>query len=1107
MKIINLSKHNIISLNKEIEICDSLGIAGLSGSGKTSFCNAIFDEYRRRMISLLPNSDKEFLFRDFCQTDFGTLNLKEIPPIKFFHQDGISLSSRSTIGTHTGLLKSLRRIFADKYDLSTQFFSYNNYFEGNEKIICAKCKGRGTYNGNECPCCFGQRYSNEIRNFYVKIEGKRYDFLKLFQMPIHVLLGLSDGLQFTNKDKKLLEVLDSMELGYLAMDRTFSTLSGGETTRIQLAETLVSSNNYLIIVDELSHGLDSYTLQNVVKMIAQDGQLNTFWFIDHSDEVLNATKEKLYFGPLSGSNGGKIVNCSPRPEPKLPNAPYVEASEYFDFYDLHCRNINIKSFKLPTQCIVGVCGKSGCGKSTLIRECILPQLKDKQKNITVLVVEQNKAKMVTRASTVATFLKITDLITSRAKVTKKKCNHCDGVGINEDGNVCKLCNGTGIDRNYFEALYSNEVSIYDLYNYTISDLLKLLDENNQLYGIFKELESLGIGHLSLSRTIRSLSSGEYQALYLVSCLTRLQKNQKYFLFLDEPTRGLSQNIVNEFAKTLRKLQSEFSVTIVFIEHSKFMLEAADYVVDFGNERSDNVTSLKCVQHTTWEKRIRKEAVKNPVIPSMHRAFTGIHYIEDQGRGNKEFLNAENQFLYTMRRFSDTAEWIYSSHAANIDLPIIALDFSRKPYSKFCRLWNVGNVISQLIIKFVKDKKEAEYFDFRNPYNHCLSCKGTGFINTIDFGKCFVDYDAAWDKGLLKDDVFSALRNYNFSRIKKMFNALKSFRGVDLSKKFSQMSSDEKNIIMYGDWNFKLPVKQNKSYVWRGLNFLIQKYMRESSSPLKQIIQDSITEKECPICHGRTLKHKEMLLYESKDIMYYLTLPLLDLIKIFPDIYILKDIMKIVGKESRLSEDISLKDKEVQCLCKLYDLYISSFSGFKIYIKNFPETIPNFAKEWLSEISRNNQVIVCNVQKQMKYKIEDLLQLMVMEGKRYTKSTRIYRIFGYTDIDKSIKEIKKKYKCSACDGKGKVLVVSDNNNINNLTEKCSKCEGSGINIEGLSIEVSGITVKEWFKGDIHTILPQEFAEGVYIPLLSKISELSEEQISMLVTALKGGYVDV
>ena len=1091
MKIINLTKHNIKSLNAEIPVAHSMGIAGLSGSGKTTFCEVISDEYKRRMISLLPKADRDFLFKDLAKTDYGSLQLDDIPPTKFFHQDGVFFSPRSTIGTHSGVFKSLRRVFANRFNLSIQYFSYNNPTECNADLICRKCMGRGTFGGNTCVQCNGNRYTQKINDYSIVIGDSKYSLLSLFQMPVSKLLLLADQLNLPPKDKLLLTAFTRLELGYLSLDRTFGTLSGGEITRIQLAEAITCSHNNLIIIDELSHGLDSQSLDNVLQVVSDLGKDNVIWFIDHSDHVLDLTNDKMFFGPKSGNEGGKIIEYSPRPKQVFPESPFIKADSFFEFKNLNCRNINIPSMQFPRNCIVAISGKSGCGKSTLMRECILPYISRNLSSIKPLVVEQNKAKMVTKNSTIATFLGIAPNISQKAKVTKTICHVCSGTGLNDNGGYCSFCSGTGIDKKYFEAEYANHITVRDIYNQTIAELLNRLSKNDPIYNLLKDVDFLGISHLSLGRSIRTLSSGEYQALYLVSCLNSLQKDKNYFLFLDEPTKGLSQNIINQLMVALRKLQSDYNMTIVYIEHSSYMLQAADYIIDFGPNRLDNVSSLLCVSHNEWITNQNENATRLPVIPSKANKKHGIVSIQDYQKGNTDFNNAINQFYFSLRQFSDTANWIYSSYNAEEDSPTIAIDFAGTLYSRGTRAWELANVVSCLVQKVEKDFSSANLFDFRNPLNHCLSCKGTGIIKAIDFTKCFVNKNETWNSGLIEKDVYAALRNYNFSRVTKMFLALKKIRNIDLSKAYSAMTDEERNVFMYGDWNYKLPGKENRLYIWKGFNFLIQKYMKESSSPMKAVLKDSLQEMVCPVCHGRTLRHRETLEYCGKDIFDYLTMNLKDLIVLFPDLPRLKDIMMIVGENASLYHDISKLSKESQCFCKIYDLYSSGLVGFNIFFKNIPHDLPQYVKKWLSEISQENEINICSEIRNYTSTYSKLFPAYKCSDK-----TPLFQLLGYKNIDKELRSIKKQFKCPACNGKGTFAVTSDNDDINTLSEACSQCNGSGIAIAAQQQLISGISIEIWLSGNMHVLRPEKFPEGVFLPVFKKLSELDQGQLETL-----------
>ncbi|MFL6560918.1 MAG: excinuclease ABC subunit UvrA, partial [Bacillus sp. (in: firmicutes)] len=150
MKINQLIANNINKLDADLPGDKSLGIAGLSGSGKTTFCQTIGEESKKRLVSLLPKADYQYLFPDIMETNFSAIKMEEMPLVLFLGRSSISSNPRSTIGTHTGVFTEIRVRIAEKYNLSPEVFSFNN-----ELGWCPKCKGRGSNQNVQCTKCNG----------------------------------------------------------------------------------------------------------------------------------------------------------------------------------------------------------------------------------------------------------------------------------------------------------------------------------------------------------------------------------------------------------------------------------------------------------------------------------------------------------------------------------------------------------------------------------------------------------------------------------------------------------------------------------------------------------------------------------------------------------------------------------------------------------------------------------------------------------------------------------------------------------------------------------------------------------------------------------------
>lgn len=112
------------------------------------------------------------------------------------------------------------------------------------------------------------------------------------------------------------------------------------------------------------------------------------------------------------------------------------------------------------------------------------------------------------------------------------------------------------------------------------------------------LIKLGLGYLTLEKT-QTLSTGEFQCVHLVSELFANTRNPHTLFIFDEPSKGLSQNILNQFIDSIRGILQDESVSIIMIEHNRYMLESSDYIVDFGKRQNESVEHLDVVNHEDY----------------------------------------------------------------------------------------------------------------------------------------------------------------------------------------------------------------------------------------------------------------------------------------------------------------------------------------------------------------------------------------------------------------------------------------------------------------------------------------------------------------------------
>ncbi len=1048
MEVNNLLANNLKGVSCKLNNELSYGIAGLSGSGKSTFCSEIADESLRRVVTLLPKSEYRFLFSDKLRSNFSAQDIKDMPLVFYLGKSGFASNPRSTVGTHTGVFKEIRKCFAGKFGKTSDYFSFNTSI-----MWCPKCKGRASTAGKVCDECGGTRYSKDIYKYLININDEDFSIANVNQMSAIQLIDNADVLELSEAKVQVLKNMEALDIGYLSLDRVMSTLSGGETVRVLLAEFMAECQNSLIIIDELSIGLDHNTLVNVIETVAKLGESNQIWLIDHSDVVLKATEGKIFFGPGSGKNGGEIVNESPRPNPEYYEINSDNIDKYYVFNNLEKRNIDIAELKIPQNRITSITGESGCGKSTLVKDCIIPCIAHKYKKVVCDVIGQDRNQSITSKSTVATFLDL-----------KKR-----------------------LDK------YGKEILSLDL-----SDVLETVKKDKHIYPKLNMLLELGLGYLSFNRKVQSLSTGEFQCLHLVSKLTNNSDSEMILIF-DEPSKGLSQNILNLLMAMLRKIVLDENKTILIIEHNNYILKNSDYILDFGKRTNSKVHSLEVEPSKIWIDRHHKNITNYGGELSSHieSNIGGIKKINQDIENEYDYY--ENMFKGgILKKLSPTAQWIYGDYETDKIVPVITVDLERNLYSKNTFLYEIAGSINFIIKK--SNTTEIELFDFFLKDNLCECCKGTGKIGTIDFEKVVKNKSKGlWD-GLLQDDVMAALKKYNYSKIKFLFNEVKKATGADLAKSYDKMNEFEKNTFLYGYWKESFYDTAKKTQrKWQGIIHLIVKYMRTSSSAYKVIINESKKDIVCPICKGAILNHDTALEIGNKDIRYIVSEEIKANIEILGDIPQIKEILSICGDDIELNYDVSLLSHEKQVQLKMLDIKYARLNGYMIVLKNY-EPFKKLISQFVSEISKSNQIITMDYEG-INITKEELLKKYFSTGK-IKASSYVYEILGYKKISTEINKIRKKYACQYCHGSKVIREESIFEGVDVTETPCLSCRQTGISNEGLKQKIEKMNVETWLLGslkDLNADLPSSLFE---VPSTVKIFELNKNQILELANYYKG-----
>lgn len=869
-------------------------------------------------------------------------------------------------------------------------------------------------------------------------------------LSIESIHSLAEVLHISEAKQHILKNIINMNIGYLTINRIMGTLSGGELTRLYLAEFMATSENTIIIIDEISVGLDHQTLMQILEQIKKLGYKNQIWLIDHSDTVLDTTEEQLFFGPGSGKYGGKIVEESPRPNPISCERNEETPTENYHFHELFSRNIQMTEIQIPQNRVVTFTGESGCGKSTLVNECIAKDFLKRYPKDKLVMVGQNRNQSITSRSTVATFLDI------KRKLTKYR-DEIDGIFLR-----------------------------------SIEDIIDELPEEDIAHKRLSLLIKLGLGYLTLERKTQSLSNGEFQCVHLVSELFANSRNPHTLFIFDEPSKGLSQNILNQFIDSIRIILQDESISIIMIEHNAYMLENSDFIVDFGKRQLAPVEHLDVISHDDY---YRGQNTSNGVPPlrisSTISQQTGINYLKENQINY--FKNAENIYKGgILKSLSSMARLIYGEYESDKIAPVIAIDLERHLYSQYSFLYEIGGLINHIVAAHPTNK-DTRSFDFYYQGNYCPSCSGRGVIEVFDMDVVIQDKTVPFWDGLLHPDVMEVLKYYQYPKLEFLFEEIKNELGHDISKSYNDMTEQEKHTFLYGYWDKSFYDKAGKTQrTWQGFNYLIGMYMFISKSIIKEQMKESKQMISCPVCKGSVLNHHKQLKFGETDIREIIQQPLEQVLKTVGELPELLKLKAIVGGDMSLTEDVSLLPRETQAALKMLELELASFAGYEMVLQNvlpFWDSIKNN----IECISNNNKVTICDFDNIIETR-ETIIDKYFTNGK-YKKLTYVYEAFGYKKLVTQVNKIRKSHPCPFCKGKKVITEENLHDGVHKLTIPCVSCHATGINNEGLQVTVEGKSTDIWLTGEVRDVMDDSLTLGIVADLLlfKRIRELNKEEM--------------
>lgn len=451
--------------------------------------------------------------------------------------------------------------------------------------------------------------------------------------------------QILKEINERLGFLIDVGLDYLTLDRSASSLSGGEAQRIRLATQIGSRLvGVLYILDEPSIGLhqrDNKRLLNTLLGLRDLG--NTVLVVEHDRETIETADYVIDLGPGAGKKGGEVVACGSPLSIKRNNhsltgrylsgklsIPVPEKRRIGNGDNLSIMGAsgnNLKKIKvdIPLGIFTCITGVSGSGKSTLINETlyrilahyfygsnILPLKYEKitglDKIDKVINIDQSPIGRTPRsnpATYTGVFTFIRDLFSQipEAKVRGYKagrfsfnvkggrCEACEGDGIIKiemhflpDVYVpCEVCKGKRYNRETLEIKYKGK-NIAEVLDMTVDEAFYFFENIPNIRRKLITLKEVGLGYIHLGQSATTLSGGEAQRVKLSTELSKVSTGRTLYI-LDEPTTGLHFEDIKMLLRVLDRLV-EMGNTVVVIEHNLDVIKAADYIIDLGPEGGD-----------------------------------------------------------------------------------------------------------------------------------------------------------------------------------------------------------------------------------------------------------------------------------------------------------------------------------------------------------------------------------------------------------------------------------------------------------------------------------------------------------------------------------------
>jgi len=501
-----------------------------------------------------------------------------------------------------------------------------------------------------CKSCHGTRLNEAARNVFIQDQS----------LPAINAMSVTSALQFTSEltlagwrgevaDKIIMEIQNRLQfladvgLGYLTLDRSAETLSGGEAQRIRLASQIGSGLvGVMYILDEPSIGLHHRDNGRLLETLINLRNLgNTVIVVEHDSEAILAADHIVDLGPGAGVHGGRIVAAG-TPEtikaaPESLTGQYlsgkrriplpktrreIDPDKIFKVSGAAGNNLQQIDVEIPVGLLTCVTGVSGSGKSTLINDTVY-RIAAQMVNGSgsdpatfrkvdgaglfdrVIEISQSPIGRTPRsnpATYTGLFTPIRELFAATQEARSRgyapgrfsfnvkggRCEACQGDGVIKVEMhflpdvyvVCDTCQSKRYNRETLDIRYKGK-NISEVLRMTVEDGSEFFCNVPQIARKLETLVAVGLGYIQLGQNATTLSGGEAQRIKLAKELSKRATGSTLYV-LDEPTTGLHFHDIAQLLEVLYRLRDQGN-TIVVIEHNLDVIKTADWVIDLGPE--------------------------------------------------------------------------------------------------------------------------------------------------------------------------------------------------------------------------------------------------------------------------------------------------------------------------------------------------------------------------------------------------------------------------------------------------------------------------------------------------------------------------------------------